>query len=277
MALWLVSLLVHFAGDAGQGHAGAAGLEGASFLLYLGRDAVRAVLRRVPAGPAAVGAARARRRPAAATCSSRRARAPSSPPSPHRRDGARARVPGRLARTGPERRELRRRSQHHRRRGGRGRRRPRPTRAARTALIVPTLGARDVAPQLQPAALRRPTRLDRAVAGAPRRVGRLGRGRDLRARRGPGRPAAVRGGTAPGRAGGAAAGPGALRRAVRHHPAADGPDGGAAGGPLRDDPGRRRRPARGVPRRVGGRPPAPEGGRRRPPLRSRSWPSSAGT
>jgi hypothetical protein len=36
MALWLVSLLVHFAGDAGQGHAGAAGLEGSSFLLYLG-------------------------------------------------------------------------------------------------------------------------------------------------------------------------------------------------------------------------------------------------
>ena len=36
MALWLVSLLVHFAGDSGQGHAGAAGLEGASFLLYLG-------------------------------------------------------------------------------------------------------------------------------------------------------------------------------------------------------------------------------------------------
>jgi hypothetical protein len=27
---------VHFAGDAGQGHAGAAGLEGASFLVYLG-------------------------------------------------------------------------------------------------------------------------------------------------------------------------------------------------------------------------------------------------
>ena len=36
MALWLVSLLVHFAGDTGQSHAGAAGLEGASFLLYLG-------------------------------------------------------------------------------------------------------------------------------------------------------------------------------------------------------------------------------------------------
>jgi hypothetical protein len=36
MGLWLVSLLVHFAGDAGQSHAGVAGLEGASFLLYLG-------------------------------------------------------------------------------------------------------------------------------------------------------------------------------------------------------------------------------------------------
>jgi hypothetical protein len=36
MALWLVSLLVHFVGDAEQSHAGAAGLEGASFLLYLG-------------------------------------------------------------------------------------------------------------------------------------------------------------------------------------------------------------------------------------------------
>ncbi len=36
MGLWLVSLLVHFAGDTAQSHAGAAGLEGASFLLYLG-------------------------------------------------------------------------------------------------------------------------------------------------------------------------------------------------------------------------------------------------
>jgi hypothetical protein len=36
MGLWLVSILVHFAGDAGGDHAGAAGLEGASFLLYLG-------------------------------------------------------------------------------------------------------------------------------------------------------------------------------------------------------------------------------------------------
>jgi hypothetical protein len=35
MALWLVSLLVHFAGDTGN-HTGAAGLEGASILLYLG-------------------------------------------------------------------------------------------------------------------------------------------------------------------------------------------------------------------------------------------------
>ena len=36
MGLWLVSLLVHFAGDDGGDHAGAAGLVGASFLLYLG-------------------------------------------------------------------------------------------------------------------------------------------------------------------------------------------------------------------------------------------------
>jgi len=36
MALWLVSLLVHFAGDAGGDHAGSVGLVGASFLLYLG-------------------------------------------------------------------------------------------------------------------------------------------------------------------------------------------------------------------------------------------------
>ncbi len=36
MALWLVSLLVHFAGDAGGEHGGAVGLVGASFLLYLG-------------------------------------------------------------------------------------------------------------------------------------------------------------------------------------------------------------------------------------------------
>jgi hypothetical protein len=36
MALWLVSLLIHFVGDTEQSHAGAAGLEGASFLLYLG-------------------------------------------------------------------------------------------------------------------------------------------------------------------------------------------------------------------------------------------------
>jgi hypothetical protein len=35
MALWLVSLLVHFAGDTGN-HTGAAGLQGASILLYLG-------------------------------------------------------------------------------------------------------------------------------------------------------------------------------------------------------------------------------------------------
>jgi hypothetical protein len=36
MALWLLSLLVHFAAGAGGNHSGAVGLEGASFLLYLG-------------------------------------------------------------------------------------------------------------------------------------------------------------------------------------------------------------------------------------------------
>lgn len=36
MGLWLVSLLVHFAGDAAVDHAGAAGLQASSFLLYLG-------------------------------------------------------------------------------------------------------------------------------------------------------------------------------------------------------------------------------------------------
>ncbi len=66
MALWLVSLLVHFVGDTGQSHAGAAGLEGASFLLYLGVTLCRAELRRLPPGPAAVGPTRARRRAAVA-------------------------------------------------------------------------------------------------------------------------------------------------------------------------------------------------------------------
>ena len=46
-----------------------------------GRDAVRAVLRRVPPGPAAVGAARARRRAAAAGAVHPGARVPSSPAS----------------------------------------------------------------------------------------------------------------------------------------------------------------------------------------------------
>jgi hypothetical protein len=36
MALWLVSLLVHFASDSAGDHTGTAGLAGASFLLYLG-------------------------------------------------------------------------------------------------------------------------------------------------------------------------------------------------------------------------------------------------
>jgi hypothetical protein len=36
MALWLVSLVVHFAGDAAGSNSGAAGLQGSSFLVYLG-------------------------------------------------------------------------------------------------------------------------------------------------------------------------------------------------------------------------------------------------
>ncbi len=36
MALWLVSVLVHFVGDTGSTHSGGADLLGASFLLYLG-------------------------------------------------------------------------------------------------------------------------------------------------------------------------------------------------------------------------------------------------
>ena len=66
MALWLVSLLVHFVGDAAWSHAGASGLEGASFLLYLGVTLSARVLRRPPAGPPAVGTAGTRRRPPAA-------------------------------------------------------------------------------------------------------------------------------------------------------------------------------------------------------------------
>ena len=66
MALWLVSLLVHFAGDAGGNHAGAVGLEGASFLLYLGLTLGVQGYAGAPPCAAAVGAARARRRAAAA-------------------------------------------------------------------------------------------------------------------------------------------------------------------------------------------------------------------
>ena len=65
MGLWLVSLLVHFAGDDGGDHAGAGGLVGRE-LPALPRDhAGDAVLRRVPARLAVVGPARAGRRPAA--------------------------------------------------------------------------------------------------------------------------------------------------------------------------------------------------------------------
>ena len=51
-------------------------------------------------------------------------------------------------------------------------------------------------------------------------------------------------------------------------PAPHGRDGGAAGRADRHPPGRRRGPARGVPGRMGGRPPAPEGGGPRPHVRA---------
>ena len=128
----------------------------------------------------------------------------------------------------------------------------RPARAARTpaehslhsAPVTSTPSSTsDLDPQFQPAALCRPARLHRDLARPPRRLGRLPGGRDFRARRGAGRPAALRSRTPSGRAGRPASGPGTIRRALRHHLAAHGPDGGAAGGPLRHDPGRRGRPA----------------------------------
>ena len=146
MALWLVSLLVHFVGDAGQGHAGAAGLEGASFLLYLGVTLCvqyYVVYRRaLPLwGQLGPDAGRPLR------CNSPRRPAPSSPPSAGRvaallarRAGGRAGAKVRLRqarRSRLRRRELRRRSQRDRRRGGRGRRRPRPARAPRAPLSSP--------------------------------------------------------------------------------------------------------------------------------------------
>ena len=146
MALWLVSLLVHFVGDAGQGHSGAAGLEGASFLLYLGvtlcvqyyvvyrralplwgqlgPDAGRPLRVQFAQSPGAFfaafggpGGGAGRRR--AGGCGL-------GPKSSCVRFWFRLR-----------RRELRRRSQRDRRRGGRGRRRPRPARAPRAPLSSP--------------------------------------------------------------------------------------------------------------------------------------------
>ena len=136
MALWLVSLLVHFAGDTAADHAGAAGLEGASFLLYLGLtlgvqyyvvyrralplwaqlgpDAGRPLQVHFTQGPGAFFATFTDRAAPGGGC----------------RAGGRAAGP----RVGVQ---LRRRPQHHRRRGGRGRRRPRAARAARAPLIVP--------------------------------------------------------------------------------------------------------------------------------------------
>ena len=220
MGLWLVSLLIHFAGDYGGDHAGAAGLAGASFLLYLGVTLSvqyyvvyrRRCLCGSSSGPTPVG-----------RCSSTSRRTPgsSSPPSDKAVRAVRAaRADRPVWGLGPG--PGTRRPQRHRRRGRR-RRRARAARTPRAGLIVPTLGGRDRAPQLQPAALRRPTRVHRAVPGPPRGVGGLPRGRDLRAGRGPGRPAPLGGGTSPGRTGWPAPGPGALRRHLRQHAAAHRP------------------------------------------------------
>ena len=82
MALWLVSLLVHFVGDsAAEPRRARPGSRAASFLLYLGLTLGVQYYVVLPPGPAAVGAARARRRAGRCGCSSPRGRAPSSPPS----------------------------------------------------------------------------------------------------------------------------------------------------------------------------------------------------
>ena len=131
MALWLVSLLVHFVGDGGQSHAGAAGLEGASFLLYLGVTLCvqnyvvhrRALPLWAELGPDAGRPLRVQLQ--------QFTQAPGAffanfgGPAGWAPDGG--------TRTGA----VRRRSHHHRRRGGRGRRRPRAARIARTPLRVP--------------------------------------------------------------------------------------------------------------------------------------------
>ena len=168
MALWLVSLLVHFAGDAGGDHAGAAGLEGASFLLYLGLtlavqyyvvyrralplwaelgpDAGRPLQVHFTQGPGAFFAT---------------FRTPGGPPVPAGATGGRCPAhddPNVIDAEVVEDDD------------------DTASRTVRAALIVPYTLRRDGASHLQPAALRRSTRLHRAVLGPPRRVGRLGRG-----------------------------------------------------------------------------------------------------
>ena len=128
MALWLVSLLVHFVGDAGGDHAGAAGLEGASFLLYLGLTLAvqyyvvyrRALPLWAQLGPDAGRPLRVQLHPG---------------PGCVLRDLP---VQGsRTHRMGTDPRLRHARPQRDRRRGGGGRRRARAARAPRAALIVP--------------------------------------------------------------------------------------------------------------------------------------------
>ena len=138
MALWLVSVLVHFVGDAGSTHSGGAGLLGASFLLYLGLTLgmqYYLVYRRAEPLWAQLGPQAGRPLQVQFTPGTggvlrhlprRRRRAVRM--GAHQRPRASARRP--------------RRPRRHRRGGGGRRRRPRAARAARAALIVPTLGPR---------------------------------------------------------------------------------------------------------------------------------------
>ena len=126
MALWLVSLVVHFVGDARADHAGRGRARGRELPPLPRADPRRAVLRGVPPRPAAVGsssgptpAGRCRcnftQGPGAFFATFRRRR-----PAARAGRGAAGRRPARGTR----------RSQRDRRRG-RGGRRPRATRAAR--------------------------------------------------------------------------------------------------------------------------------------------------
>ena len=180
MALWLVSVLVHFVGDAGSTHSGGAGLLGASFLLYLGltlgmqyylvyrRAQPLWAAARPPGRPTAAGALHPGTGGVLRHLPRRRRRAVRM--GAHQRPRAAARRP----RTSSTRRSWRKTTTTGR-----------PSCPRRTDRPY-TRSSGDGTTHLQPAALRRPARLDRDPARPSRRLGRLGGGRVLRAGRGPG-------------------------------------------------------------------------------------------